>query len=76
MWERVAPGEENSVGKGTRVETRPGLCLQLSKLADGERVRAPTSGGWGAGRVALLTRPLQRLCPISAKGDLLGSITG
>lgn len=47
MWERVAPGEENSVGKGTRVETRPGLCLPLSKSADGERVRAPTSGGGG-----------------------------
>lgn len=58
------------------METGPGLHLQLSMSADGEKVRAPTSGGWGAGHATLVTRPLQRLFPISAKGDLLGLITG
>lgn len=57
------------------METGPGLHLQLSMSADGEKVRAPTSGV-GAGHAALVTRPLQRLFPISAKGDLLGLITG
>ena len=71
MWERFALGE-NSTGKGRSVETGPGLCLHLSKSADVERVRAPTNGAWGD----RVTRPLQRLFPISAKGDLLGLITG
>lgn len=62
MWERVALGEENSTGKGRRVETGPGLCLHLSKSADVERVRAPTNGAWGGQGYKATSEAVSHFC--------------